>query len=74
MSKKSSADFDRDGKLSVNRTFNFEGSILELKQIIDDVIAEYGNDTECRLATFGKFPHSWSSHLIITNKNKDEKN
>jgi hypothetical protein len=68
MKNKNIAYLDRDGKLSIDGTFNFEGSILELKQIIDDVIEQYGDDTKCKLALFGRFPHNWSSHLIITNK------
>ncbi len=68
MKNKSIVYLDRDGNLSVNGTFNFEGSILELKEIINDVIEECGDDTECKLALFGRFPHNWNSHLIITNK------
>ncbi|GIV43898.1 MAG: hypothetical protein KatS3mg035_1021 [Bacteroidia bacterium] len=68
MKNKNISYLDRDGNLSVDGTFNFEGSILELKQIVDDVIEQYGEDTKCKLALFGRFPHNWSSHLIITNK------
>lgn len=68
MKNKNIVYLDRDGNLSVDGTFNFEGSILELKQIVDDVIEQYGEDTKCKLALFGRFPHNWSSHLIITNK------
>ena len=59
---------DRDGNLSVNGTFNFKGTLNDLKKIIDNTIKEYGKDTECKLNTFGSFPHVWSSHIIITNK------
>ncbi len=68
MKNKNIASLDRDRTLSVDGTFNFDGSILELKQIIDDVIEQYGDDTKCKLALFGRFPYNWSSHLIITNK------
>lgn len=66
--KQNIESIDRDGNLSVNGTFNFEGSIIELKKIIDATIEEYGEDTNCKLATFGSFPHRWSSHIILTNK------
>lgn len=66
--KKNTAYLDRDGNLSIDETFNFEGSLSKLKQIIEDTIEEYGEDTQCKLALFGRFPHNWSSHLIITNK------
>lgn len=67
-SKKNTASLDRDGNLSIDGTFNFEGDLIKLKEIIDNTIDEYGKDTKCKLALFGRFPHSWSSHLIITNK------
>jgi hypothetical protein len=66
--KKNTAYIDRDGNLSIDGTFNFEGSLLKLKEIIEDTIEEYGEDTKCKLDLFGRFPHNWSSHLIITNK------
>jgi hypothetical protein len=66
--KKNTAYLDRDGNLSIDGTFNFEGSILDLKRIIDNVIEEYGEDSKLKLNLFGRFPHNWSSHLIITNK------
>lgn len=62
------AHLDRYGNLSVSGTFNFEGSLIELKKIIDAAIEEYGEDTKCKLSTFGSFPHTWSSHIILTNK------
>ncbi len=62
--KQNTTSLDRDGNLSVNGTFNFEGSIGKLKKIIDATIEEYGEDTKCKLETFGSFPHRWSSHLI----------
>lgn len=56
---------DRDGNLSVNGSFNFEGSLIELRNIINKTIEEHGEKAKCRLATFGSFPHTWSSHIII---------
>jgi hypothetical protein len=56
---------DRDGNLSVNGTFNFEGKLKDLKKIIEETIKEHGEDTECKLNTFGSFPHRWSSHIIL---------
>ena len=70
MSKKTTTYIDRDGNISVCGTFNFEGSLGDLKKIIDDTIKEYDKDTKCKLALFGKFPHNWNSHLIITEKEK----
>jgi hypothetical protein len=64
---------DRNGNLSVNGTFNFEGSLIELRNIINKTIEEHGEKTKCRLATFGSFPHNWSSHIIIEKNNKDGK-
>lgn len=66
--KINTASLDRDGNLSINGTFNFEGSLIKLRKLIDDTIEEYGEDTNCKLKVFGSFPHRWSSHLIITNK------
>ena len=66
--KSNTAHLDRDGNLSINGTFNFEGSLVKLRQLIDETIEEYGEDTNCKLNIFGSFPHRWSSHLIITNK------
>lgn len=63
--KKTTTHIDRDGNLSVNGTFNFEGSLMELKKIIDNTLEEYGENTECKLDVF---PHKKSSHLIITKK------
>lgn len=68
MKKKNTTSLDRDGKLSVNGTFEFEGSLIKLRKLIDDTIGEYGEDTKCKLDVFGSFPHRYSSHLIITNK------
>jgi len=59
---------DRDGNMAVDGTFNFDGPIVELKKIIDAVIEEHGEDTECKLDIFGRFPNSYSPHIIITNK------
>lgn len=60
------ARLDRDGNLSICGSFNFEGYLVELKKLIDGAIEEYGEDTNCKLATFGSFPHKWSAHIIIT--------
>ncbi len=65
---KNTASIDRDGNLSIIGTFNFNGSLIKLRKLIDNTIKEYGEDTKCRLQVFGSFPHRWSSHLIITNK------
>lgn len=70
ISKMETTHTDRDGNLSVNGTFNFKGSLIELRNIIDKTIGEYDKDTKCELATFGRFPHNWSSHIII----KQDKN
>jgi hypothetical protein len=59
---------DRDGKLSINGTFNFEGSLIKLRKIIDDTIEEYGEDTDCKINIFGSFPHKYSTNIIIKNK------
>ena len=67
---KNTASIDRDGNLSINNTFNFEGKLTDLKKIIENTIEEYGEDTKCRLDAFGSFPHRWSSNIIITNKSK----
>ena len=69
MQNKNTAYLDKDNELTIKGTFNFEGSILEFKKIIDNVIEEYGDDTECKLVVTGRFPHNWSSKIIITNKN-----
>ena len=66
--KTNTANIDRDGNLSITGTFNFQGSLIKLRKLIDDTIEEYGEDTTCKLNVFGSFPHRWSSHLIITNK------
>lgn len=66
--KKNTASLDRDGNLSVNGTFEFKGSLIKLRKLIDNAIDEYGEDTKCKLDVFGSFPHRYSSHLIITNK------
>lgn len=68
MAKKDSTHLDRDGNLAVSGTFNFEGSLSELRKLIDGAIEEHGEDTKCKLATFGSFPHRWSSHIILTKK------
>jgi hypothetical protein len=61
---------DRDGNLSVEGTFGFEGSLGKLKKIIDAVIEEHGEETKCKIALFGKFPNIWTPHIIINNENK----
>lgn len=68
MKKKNTASLDRDGNLSVNGTFEFKGSLIKLRKLIDDTIEEYGEDTKCKIDVFGSFPHRYSSHIIITNK------
>jgi hypothetical protein len=68
--KLNTASLDRNRDLSINGTFNFQGSLVKLRKIIDDTIKEYGEDTNCQLSVFGSFPHTYSSHLIITNKKK----
>lgn len=64
-------NIDRDGNLSVNGTFNFEGTLKELKKIIDDTIEEHGENTTCRITTFGSFPHRWSAYLILNKKENE---
>jgi hypothetical protein len=68
MKKENILSLDRDGNLSINGTFNFEGSLVKLRKLIDNTIKEYGKDTKCKLNVFGTFPYIWNSHLIITNK------
>ncbi len=70
MNENKTTYINRDGDLTINGTFNFEGSLIELRNIIDKTIEEYSEDTKCELATFGSFPHRWSSHIII----KQDKN
>ena len=64
----SSTYIDKNKKLSVNGGFNFEGKVLELKKILENVLEEHGEDTECRIEATGIFPHNWSSNIILTNK------
>ena len=59
---------DKDKKLSVNGLFYFEGKISELKKILENVLKEYGQDTECRIEVTGTFPHNFSSNIVLTNK------
>ena len=40
---------DRQGNLAVIGSFNFEGSLLELRNMIDEVIKEHGEDTKCKI-------------------------
>lgn len=68
MEIKNTAHIDRDKNLSVSGTFNFKGSLVQLREIIDSTIKEYGEDTECKLNTFGRFPNTWSAQIILTNK------
>ena len=69
----SSTYIDRDKNLSVNNGFDFEGKVSDLKKILEDVLKEHGEDTECRIEVFGSFPHRWSSNIVLTNKKpKDE--
>ena len=46
-------------------TFNFNGSLIELKKIIEDVINEYGENVKCKLNTVGSFPNKWNSEIIL---------
>lgn len=64
----SSTYIDKNKKLSVNGGFNFEGKVSELKKILENVLEEHGEDTECRIEVTGRFPHNWSSNIILTNK------
>lgn len=59
---------DRDGNLAVNGSFNFEGSVAKLRDILNDVIKEHGEDVECKLDVFSRFPHNHNSHIIIKEK------
>lgn len=68
MEKHKTASLDRDGNLSIEGTFNYEGSLVKLRKIIDKTIKEFGEDTDCKLSLFGSFPHMWSAHITITNK------
>lgn len=69
----SSTYTDRNKNLSVNNGFNFEGKVSKLIKILEDVLKEHGQDTKCRIEATGRFPHDWSSNIVLTNKKpKDE--
>lgn len=66
---------DRNKKLSVVDGYNFEGNVSKLIKILENVLKEHGKDTKCRVEVTGRFPHSWSSNIVLTNKEpKDEQN
>ena len=69
----SSTYIDRDKKLSVTEGFNFEGKVSKLIKILEGVLKEHGDDTKCSIEVTGRFGHSWSSNIVLTNKKpKDE--
>ena len=59
---------DRDGNLSIDGTFNYQGSVLELKNILEAVLEQHGQDAQCKIAKFTRFPHIIDTHIIITEK------
>jgi hypothetical protein len=59
---------DRDKRLSVTEGFNFEGKVSKLKKILEDVLKEHGQDTKCRIEVTGRFPHDFSSNIVLINK------
>ena len=59
---------DRSKMLSVNGGFNFEGKVSKLIKMLDDVLKEHGQDTKCRIEVTGRFPHDFSSNIVLTNK------
>lgn len=64
----SSTYIDKNKKLSVDGGFNFKGKVSELKKILENVIEEHGEDTECRIEVAVRFPHNLSSNIVLTNK------
>ena len=62
------ASLDRDGRLSINETFNYRGSVVKLKEILESAIEEFGTDVHCKLDIFRSFPNICSTQIIITNK------
>lgn len=63
---------DRDGKLSINGSFNFKGDVVRLRDMLNSVIDEYGEDTQCALINFDSFPYRHTPQIIIINKNGKE--
>lgn len=64
----SSPYIDKNKKLSVNKGFNFEGKVSELKKILENVLEEHGEDAECRIEVIVRFPYNLSSNIVLTNK------
>jgi hypothetical protein len=62
---------DRNGNLSIIGTANFRGTLLELRELIDNTISEYGEKTECELSTYSNKSFQ-GSHIILNEKNKYE--
>jgi hypothetical protein len=65
---KSTAHIDGSGKLTVNETFNFKGSVINLRDILNAVIEEYGEDTTCEITECKGYKNYSATHIIITNK------
>jgi len=61
---KKTTRIDRDGNLYIIGTPGFNGTLLELKNLIDNSIEEYGEKTKCRFTTYSNHGHH-NSQIII---------
>ncbi len=66
---KNTTSIDRNGNLSIIRSSGFNGTLLELKKLIDNTIREYGEKTECRFDTFSTKGYL-GANIIITKVRK----
>jgi hypothetical protein len=71
MENKKTTSVDKNGNLSIIGTDNFNGTLLELRELIDNTISEYGEKMECEFETYSNKGFI-RSHIILTEKNKDE--
>ncbi len=61
---KKTTRIDRDGNLSIIGTPGFVGTLLELKNLIDNCIEEYGENAKCSFTTYSNLGY-YNSQIII---------
>lgn len=61
-----------DGKFSINGTYRYEGSLKDLRDILNKAIDELGPDANCYLSEF-KWNGRQGVYIRVDNPNQDNK-
>ena len=61
-----------DGKFSINGTYKYQGSLKDLRDILNKAIDELGPDANCYLSEFN-YKGSWNAYVRVDSPTQEIK-